>query len=204
MRHHELVLGALVLGAVLVGGNGCLGGASASARYYTLAPLAALQNGADSVGAGQGAVIVLGPVTMPGYLDRIQIVTRRGRDEIELGEFDLWSDPLKDGASRVLGENLAALLREHRVAVLPRRATQPVTYTVAVDVARFEGFGGGDVALEARWRIVGGDGKELTVRRSTFSEATGAPGYGALVAAMSRALGALSRDIAIAIGDLPR
>ena len=29
----------------------------------------------------------------------------------------------------------------------------------------------------------------------------GAPGYGTLVAAMSRALGALSRDIATAIGD---
>jgi len=204
MRHREWLLGALVLGTVLVGGNGCLGGASASARFYTLAPLAALQNGAEPAGAGQGAAIVLRPVTMPGYLDRIQIVTRRGRDEIELGEFDLWSDPLKDGATRVLGENLAALLREHRVSVLPSRGAQPVKYTVAVDVARFEGVGGGDVALEARWRIVGGDGKELTVRRSTFSETTGAPGYGALVAAMSRALGALSRDIATAIGDLPR
>lgn len=76
-------------------------------------------------------------------------------------------------------------------------------YTVAVDVARFEGVGGGDVALEARWRIVGVDGKDLTVRRSTFSETTGAPGYGPLVAAMSRALGALSRDIATAISGSP-
>ena len=70
-------------------------------------------------------------------------------------------------------------------------------------MARFEGTGGGDVALEARWRIVGVDGKEVTVRRSTFSETTGSPGYGGLVAAMSRALGALSREIATAIGDLP-
>ena len=77
-------------------------------------------------------------------------------------------------------------------------------YTVAVDVARFEGVGGGEVALEARWRIASGDGTELAVRRSTFSETTGAPGYGPLVAAMSRALGALSRDIATAINDLPR
>jgi uncharacterized lipoprotein YmbA len=204
MRHRELVLAALVIGTVLVCGNGCLGGASASARFYTLAPLAALQNGAEPAGAGQGAAIVLRPVTMPGYLDRIQVVTRRGRDEIELGEFDLWSDPLKDGVTRVLGENLAGLLREHRVSVLPLRGSSSVKYTVAVDVARFEGIGGGDVALEARWRIVGGDGKELAVRRSMFSETTGAPGYGALVAAMSRALGALSRDIAAAIGDLPR
>jgi hypothetical protein len=203
MRRHELALGAMVLGLVL-GCSGCLGGASAPARFYTLAPLAALHTEADPVGAGRGAAIVLGPVTLPGYLDRIQIVTRRGRDEIEIGEFALWSDPLKDGTTRVLGENLAALLRENRVSVLPRRGSEPVKYTVAVDVARFEGVGGGDVALEASWRIAGGDGKELTVRRSTFSETTGAPGYGPLVAAMSRALGALSRDIATAINDLPR
>jgi uncharacterized lipoprotein YmbA len=204
MRRHELALSALVLVIVLVCTSGCLGGASAPARFYTLAPLAALQTEADPGGPGRGAAVVLGPVTMPGYLDRIQIVTRRGRDEIEIGEFDLWSDPLRDGATRVLGQNLAVLLRENRVSVLPRRGSEPVKYAVAVDVARFEGVGGGDVALEASWRIVGGDGKELTVRRSTFSETTGAPGYGPLVAAMSRALGALSRDIATAISDLPR
>jgi hypothetical protein len=48
-----------------------------------------------------------------------------------------------------------------------------------------------------------GWGQELRVRRSTFSETMGAPGYSALVAARSRALGALSRDIATAISDLP-
>ena len=204
MRYREPAVGALLLGTVLGFGTGCLGGASAPTRFYTLTPLATVQTEADAVGAGQGAAIAVGMVTMPGYLDRIQIVTRRGRDEIELGEFDLWSDPLRDGATRVLGENLATLLREHRVAVFPRRASQRVTYTVAVDVARFEGVRGGDVALEARWRITNGDGTDLTVRRSTFSETTDAPGYGALVAAMSRALGALSRDIATAIGNLPR
>ena len=61
-----------------------------------------------------------------------------------------------------------------------------------------------DVTLEARWRILGGDGKELALRRSTVTEVVGAPGYGAMVAAMSRALGALSRDIATAIRDLPQ
>lgn len=202
MRHRVRTLAALVLGTAL-GGSGCLG-TSAPARLYTLAPLAAVHTEPRPNGsAGNGAAILVGPVTMPGYLDRIQIVTRRGRDEIELGEFDLWSDPLKDGAMRVIGENLSGLLRNHHIAVLPRRASRPVKYTVAVDVARFEGVRGGDVALEARWRIVGGDGTELVVRRSTFAETTGAPGYGPLVAAMSRALGALSRDIATAIGELP-
>ena len=204
MRTHDLRLGALLLGATLVWGGGCLGGASAPARFYTLVPMAVPPTEANPIAAGRGPAIGVGPVTLPGYLDRRQIVTRRGRDEIELGEFDLWSEPLKDGAARVLGENLAILLRTDRVALLPWRGSHPVRYQVAVDVARFEGAAGADVTLEARWRILGGDGKELALRRSTVTEGVGAPGYGALVAAMSRALGALSRDIATAIRDLPR
>ena len=56
--------------------------------------------------------------------------------------------------------------------------------------------------LEARWRILGPDGKELALRRSALTETTGRSGYPALVAAMSRALGALSREIAAVVGTL--
>ena len=63
----------------------------------------------------------VGPVTLPGYLDRPQIVTRKGRDEIEPAEFDLWPEPLKSSVSRTLGENLATLLRTDRVAIFPSR-----------------------------------------------------------------------------------
>ena len=203
MRTRDRCLRALLLGAILVWGGGCLGGASAPTRFYTLVPVAVPTTEVNPLAAERGLAIGVGPVTLPGYLDRREIVTRRGREEIELGEFDHWSEPLKDGATRVLGEDLAILLRTDRVALLSWRGTRPVQYQVAVEVARFEGAAGADVTLEARWRILGGDGKELTLRRSTVTEAAGAPGYGALVAAMSRALGGLSREIATAIRSLP-
>jgi uncharacterized lipoprotein YmbA len=189
--------------AILVWGGGCLGGASAPTRFYTLVPIAVPPTEANLIPAERGPAIGVGPLTLPGYLDRREIVTRRGRDEIELGEFDLWSEQLKEGATRVLGEDLAILLRTDRVALLSWRGSHPVQYQVAVEVARFEGAAGLDVTLEARWRILGGDGKELVLRHSTVTEVVGAPGYSALVAAMSRALGALGRDIATAIRDLP-
>lgn len=204
MRTHDFCLRALLLGAILVWGGGSLGGASAPTRFYTLVPMAVPPTEANPITAERGPAIGVGPVTLPGYLDRREIVTRRGRDEIELGEFDRWSEQLKDGATRVLGENLAILLRTDRVALLSWRGSRPVQYQVTVEVARFEGAAGADVTLEARWRILGGDGKELALRRSTVTEVVGAPGYGALVAAMSRALGALSREIATAIRDLPQ
>ena len=202
MRTRDACLRALLLGAILVWGGGCLGGASAPTRFYTLVPTASPPSEASPITAERGPAIGVGPVTLPGYLDRREIVTRRGGEEIELGEFDRWSEQLKDGATRVLGENLAILLRTDRVALLSWRGSHPVQYQVAVEMARFEGAGA-DVTLEARWRILGGDGKELALQRSTVTEVVGAPGYGALVAAMSRALGALSRDIATAIRDLP-
>lgn len=204
MRPHDLYLRALLLGAILVWGGGCLGGASAPTRFYTLVPVAVPPTEASPITGDRGPAIGVGPVTLPGYLDRREIVTRRGRDEIELGEFDRWSEQLKDGATRVLGEDLAILLRTDRVALPSGRGSLPVQYQVIVEVARFEGVAGADVTLEARWRILGGDGKELALRRSTVTEVVGAPGYGALVAAMSRALGALGRDIATAIRDLPQ
>ncbi|RPI08700.1 MAG: membrane integrity-associated transporter subunit PqiC [Zetaproteobacteria bacterium] len=203
MRTHDRCLRTLLLGVILVWGGGCLGGVSAPTRFYTLVPMAGPPTEAIPISAERGPAIGVGPVTLPGYLDRREIVTRRGRDEVELGEFDHWSEQLKDGATRVLGENLAILLRTERVVLLSRRGSHPVRYQVAVDVARFEGAVGAAVTLEARWRILGGDGKELALRRSTVTEVVGAPGYGALVAAMSRALGALSQDIATAIRDLP-
>jgi len=204
MRTHDRCLRALLLGVILVWGGGCLGGVSAPTRFYTLVPMAGPPTEAIPISAERGPAIGVGPVTLPGYLDRREIVTRRGRDEIELGEFDHWSEQLKDGATRVLAENLVVLLRTERVVLLSRQGSHPVQYQIAVDVARFEGAVGAAVTLEARWRILGRDGKELALRRSTVTEVAGAQGYGAVVAAMSRALGALSRDIATAIGDLPQ
>ena len=204
MRTHDRCLRALLLGVILVWGGGCLGGVSAPTRFYTLVPMAGPPTEAIPISAERGPAIGVGPVTLPGYLDRREIVTRRGRDEIELGEFDHWSEQLKDGAARVLAENLVVLLRTERVVLLSRQRSHPVQYQVAVDVARFEGAVGAAVTLEARWRILGRDGNELALRRSTVTEVAGAPGYGAVVAAMSRALGALSRDIATAIRDLPQ
>jgi len=74
------------------------GGVSAPTRFYTLVPMAGPPTEAIPISAERGPAIGVGPVTLPGYLDRREIVTRRGRDEIELGEFDHWSEQLKDGA----------------------------------------------------------------------------------------------------------
>jgi len=66
-------------------------------------------------------------------------------------------------------------------------------------VLRFEGLPGGQVTLDARWRLVGRDGQELALKRSTMNEPVTGSGYQSLVIGMNRLLGTLARDIAAEI-----
>lgn len=203
MRPYWHFFAALVLSLSLIWMTGCAG-SSAPARLYVLipapealvAPLGAAVPGRPAVGVG--------PVRLPGLLDRPQIVTRRGAEEIDAAEFHRWAEPLAESVPRILAENLATLRKTERVALFAWDSAQAVQHQVVVDVMRFDGAMGGDVVLDARWRILATDGKELAANRSVLTQPTGGPGYPAAVAAMSRALAALSREIAAALDTLPR
>lgn len=188
----------LALATALLAG-GCLGG-TAPTRFYVLAPL-----DGPAMAGGRALTLGVGPVTLAGYLDRPQIVTRPATDKIDLGEFDQWGEPLRDGVSRVLAEDLSRRLPSARIATFPWRGLDAVRYQVIVDVTRFDGPAGGDTSLEARWRILdGANGKEVAAKTTRLAEPAGGSGYTMTVAAMSRALNALSQDIAQAVVALPQ
>jgi len=194
LARRPLIVLALV-GALLAAG--CFGG-NAPTRFYVLAPgeITAVTSPPLSVG--------LGPIGLAGYLDRPQIVTRPAADKIDLAEFDQWGEPLRDGVSRVLAEDLARQMPSAKISVFPWRGVEQIRYQVVVNVTRLDGPSGGDLTLEARWRILDNAGKELTAMTSRISEPTGAAGYSPTVSAMSRALAALSREIAQALAALPQ
>jgi uncharacterized lipoprotein YmbA len=183
--------------AVLIGLTLCTGciGHSAPPRFYVLTDVPRSTVAAPSAEPGRGPAVGVGPVALPGYLDRTQIVTRRGA-QMEVAEFDRWGEPLSEGVPRAIAAYLAAFLQTERIVVFPWPGARTIEHQVVIDVTRFDGVVGGDVLLEARWRVLGQDRKELVLRYSAVREATGESGYLALVAAMSRSVGALSREIA--------
>jgi len=195
MRRRAAWLAMSCLCAVVLTAVGC-GGRSAPTRFYVLAPIAAAATAGSD---GRPVSIGVGPVRLPGYIDRPQIVTRRVAEEIDLAEFDRWGEPLADGVPRTIADNLALLMPRERIALFPWLGSRSVQYQVVVDIARFDGPLGGAVVLDARWRIIGPDRADLGERRFSASEPSGAATYPALVAAMSRSLGALSREIAAAL-----
>jgi uncharacterized lipoprotein YmbA len=181
-------------------------------RYYTLgltparraesAPSASPWNTAREAGT---VSIGVGPVSMPGYLNRSQILTRTGRDQLELGMFHRWAEPLEDGIVRILAEEIGARVPTERIATFPWRGevARILDYRVVVGVVRFDGRTGGDVTLDTRWRILGRDGGELAFGRSTVSEAVAGTGYEPMVAAMTRAVMTFGHEIAAEIRAMP-
>ena len=138
----------------------------------------------------------VGPVRIPAYLDRSSIVVRTGEGEAELSDEHQWAEPLRDGIGRTLAENLSAMIPTDAVAVFPWRTPRTVDYRAAVDILRFDGAPGGSVVLHARWRLLDAAGKELLLRAAVLQESIADSTYAALVAAESRLLASLSRDIA--------
>jgi uncharacterized lipoprotein YmbA len=142
----------------------------------------------------------IGRILLPEFLNRPQIVTRTSANKVRMADFSQWAEPLEKGIPRVLSENLARLTGTDRVSVYPWPTQMEIDLMVEIAVIRFEGDTNGEVSLAARWRLVRADGSEaFPLQGSSYAESAADRSMEALVAAMSRALASLSRDIASAI-----
>jgi len=204
MKNHLFhVLGVLTLCALFAVQFGC--SSSPPQRYYLLSSLDTPRPEMKPSADEQCFSIGIGPVKVPEYLDQPKIVTRGGTNQLKLAEFDRWSEGLNVNITRVLAENLSALLCTETIAIFPWRGGIPLDYRIELDIQRFDGHLGGDVSLDAWWRLLGGDGKTLLQsKRTSISESAGGGDYESLVLAQSRTLEKLSHEVAEAIKTLPK
>jgi uncharacterized lipoprotein YmbA len=197
-RAHEMVGLALRRAMVLICGvltvtAGC--STPPQERFFTLESPPASQP-APNTAVGD-FLIVVGPITVPEVVDRPQIVLRTAPGRVEIAEQARWAAPLKSEIPRVIADHLARLLNGARTAVFAERASGTPDYRVLIDIQRFESAPQQGATIQASWSVRPASGGPL-IGRSLVSEPAGA-GYDELVAAHSRALGAISREIAAAI-----
>jgi uncharacterized lipoprotein YmbA len=165
-------------------------------RFYTL-------NGtATSAAAPSDLSVAVGPVTIPGAVDRPQMVVNMGANQVELDEFNRWAAPLQNNISRVVAVNLGALLGTSRVTLFPQMLSADADFRVAIEVQRFESSPGEAAVLDAVWTVRRAkDGKSDT-GRTTVRETVQEKSFDVLVAAHSRAIARMSQDIAAAVRAL--
>jgi uncharacterized protein len=191
-------LSGVVLVASLLALGAC---ASTPSRFYLLNTLPASET-IPAAAADRGPVIGVGPITFPKYLDRPQIVTRASRNQLTLGEFDRWAEPLQENFSSVLAENLALLIPTDHILLNPWSRPAALDYQVRVEVLHFDGWLGGESSFIARWSILDRAERELLSGKSHLNAPVGGRDYEALVVALNQMLERLSRDIATEIQRL--
>ncbi len=184
----SIFLFAFLLGMVLL--SGCAA-KSSPADFYLLntQPLTLL--------AARDELIGIFPVRVPDYLDRPQIVTRTGKNTLDLDEFHRWAEPVKGNITSILIKNLSQLLQNDKIVHANHNYGLPLRAMIGVDVLSFDGILGGEVILSGRWAIFGADGRDaLLLKGFSFREQTNSESYEDYVAALSRTIAALSREIA--------
>jgi len=138
-------------------------------------------------------------VTVPEYLDRLDVVERTSANELKPIYSAQWGESLATTATRAMAGNLSANLPSDDIVILPSRTQRVINYQVSLDLTKFESDSEGNSTLAGRWSIADVNGVERMSGRVQHSEMAAGAGYDAMAAAMSRNLGAVSGEIAAAL-----
>jgi uncharacterized lipoprotein YmbA len=185
-----------------------LGGCSAIARtilapqkdiskFYLITPVDSATSAPAAVqSSGGGFTIGLGPIKLPPYLDRPEVVTRAAPNRLEISKEDRWGESLQNGFTRAMERDLAAQAGTQNIITFPWYATVHIDMQIEIDVYRFETDGQGNASLSAKWTILDPTGNILYTQESNLTQPSKPEDETDAAAALSRTVGVLSAQIA--------
>jgi hypothetical protein len=183
---------------------GCLArGPARPTDFYVLNSLYSSEAEAAVIANLKDIAIAVGPIRLPQLLDRPQMVTRTNPNKIQIVEFAQWAEPLRVNFARVLAENLTILLDSEQIIIFPFLKETLFDYQVTVEVTRFDGNFFEGAQMRASWTIWGSKRRQILLKKySRFNEPVSGKDIEGLVAAKSRIIADLGKEIAEAIKGL--
>ncbi len=189
MTLSPLRLVVVLLLSCLVAGCSVLEPRPDPTQYFVLRPV---ERNTDAATAK--LTVGLGPISLPSYLDRPQMVRRDGSNRVRVAEYERWAEPLRSAVPRVLAQDIENRERIGRVANYPW-PPGGVDFGVQVDITHFEVDASGVAELAAHWVVRRGKDTVLW-HESTIVKQSAGGDTEAAVAAMSAALDDLAGEIA--------
>ncbi|HUA34668.1 MAG TPA: PqiC family protein [Candidatus Binataceae bacterium] len=198
LRLNILAIIAVALSSAVIGCGPVLAPQPDRSKFYTLTPVDAATSQPPLP-----IVLGLGPVNMPSYLDRNAVVIRTSPTEMDVSAVDRWAEPLSANFTRTLTEDLSRTLSPKQIVQFPWFTATLPDYQVEIYVYRFEANSAGTAVLSGRWAI-----RNPVTHKTLYSSDMNisqpvAKGDGAGAAALSKAVGQLSTEIAAAVRELP-
>ena len=145
----------------------------------------------------------VGPIKIPGRLDRAHIVTRIDDHVLKIHEFHRWGDSLQRQLEETLAQNLSSFLQTPHVVLYPWERAQRPQYQLLLTVRQLEGDLKVGTTVEVVWQLIEVKTDQLKLTRHFMTTIQSSKStMEAYVHSQSKALEALSENIAQGIADL--
>ena len=149
---------------------------------------------------GSSPAIAIARPSLPGYLDRQQLVSRSTDGTIMMNSNHLWAEPLDAGISRVTAMNLGRLTNSLNIQPVEAFVTMDYERLLEIRISRFEPDAGGDLVLECTWKLQPVSGRvtnprPFRTRIPVGGDSTPAGPQDARITAMNEALARMAREI---------
>ena len=149
----------------------------------------------------QSPLIGLGPIRIPEYLNRPQIIVAITENQYRLSEDHRWAERLDQNISLALFKALPSQLGTNRIVRYPWTQRQLVDYQIGIDILEFNVTADGQSRLIAQWFIKRKD-KPAIDKRSVYQFPASATDYDIMVKAQSQCLTKLGQEIAETLRQL--
>jgi len=178
--------------------SSCFGGRSKPSSFYNIV---SIENDEIEIKSKRKSVIGIDVVSIPGYLDRPELVTIKDNDtELIISEYNRWAEPLSSSIQRAIANNLSMYMQN--VTVRPMNIYRKTfDYTVAIYIIKFEGKFDDRVYLDSWYSVYNRYGTNIINERVKFDMELG-NSYEDLVRKQSILVSKLSEQIAKRISKL--
>jgi hypothetical protein len=169
-------------------------------EYYMLDASVGIGNN-QTLKGDEGPMIGLGPIRLPEYLDRFQMVVAVSENKYKLIDGHRWAEKLDQNISLALFKTLPVQLGTDRMIRYPWPQRPGVDFQVKIDILELNIDQDGRSQLVAQWLIKSKD-KTILNKRSTFTAQASTTDIDKMVQAQSECLTKLGQEVAVNLRPL--
>ncbi len=194
----QLIRRLLLINILAFGISGC--GTTPSSQLYLLSANATT---ATTEIAEYNIHIGLGPIELPAYLKRKQIVIMTSDNSLHASEYHRWAEPLEMNFARVVAQNLSIALPNADISKFPRLNNNQLDVQARIQVLRFDTDSSNVARLSVRWELIDKNNEMLHPTQSReFVNQASSKEYEALVQALSECVSDFSNELAETIKQI--
>ena len=144
-----------------------------------------------------GIIISVGPVKLPEYLDRPQIVTKNKEGLLKFDEFHRWGESLEIAIAQQIRENLTVQLPGTTFILYPYNPIVAVKYQLIIEVIQLDSEIDKNMTLAVQWTLINViNSNTVFIKKSNFTQTILPHNYLGIAKTLSTLCNSLSTQIA--------